>query len=262
MKYHQWTNWRSCCAPKDTIETQHPFLTQARCPCLFLLVKMGSAKIITVPSVQPPLHKHQVWVADPVHLVPASWLLCLDINSTFNLPAGEQHEGPNQAQDSYLCCPTPGIAHIPMKTSSRDIPTKPIGETAEWSISDWNSQIKSSPRASSALRVTFIWIGFASGNPVIPWEPDATSESDWTPSIQVFSKEETGQFTETSISIQGSDNPLRHPETPWSKHNRGTPNGKVLRRSPLTILQMTTPLGLWHHNKGSSLLPSENIREL
>ncbi|XP_057560284.1 cell division cycle-associated protein 3 isoform X2 [Hippopotamus amphibius kiboko] len=86
------------------------------------------------------------------------------------------------------------------------------------------------------------------------------------PSKQVFSKEETGYPSETPKASQGSDKPLRDPETPrasGSKCSRWKPNSKVLGRSPLTILQDDNSPGALTPRQGkrpSSL--SENVREL
>lgn len=46
------------------------------------------------------------------------WFCQVESSPQPNLPAGEQLEGPNQAQDSDPRSPTLGIARTPMKTSS------------------------------------------------------------------------------------------------------------------------------------------------
>ncbi|XP_077026001.1 cell division cycle-associated protein 3 isoform X2 [Tamandua tetradactyla] len=85
------------------------------------------------------------------------------------------------------------------------------------------------------------------------------------PSKQVFSKEEAGQPTEISVASQSSYKPLRDPATPWSsgsKCNRRKPNGKVLGRSPLTILQDDNSPGALTPRQGKWPTPlSENVRE-
>ncbi|ELK34876.1 Cell division cycle-associated protein 3 [Myotis davidii] len=86
------------------------------------------------------------------------------------------------------------------------------------------------------------------------------------PSTQVFSEEETGQPSETLRTSQGSDKPMRDPETPrpaGSKRNRRKPRGKALGRSPLTILQDDNSPGTRTLRQGKRPSPlSENVREL
>nr|KAF6451939.1 cell division cycle associated 3 [Molossus molossus] len=86
------------------------------------------------------------------------------------------------------------------------------------------------------------------------------------PSKQVSSEEETGQPSETLMASQGSDKPMRDPETPrssGSKCNRRKPKGKVLGRSPLTILQDDNSPGTLTPRQGKRPSPlSENVREL
>lgn len=205
---------------------------------------MGSAKSVPVtPARPPPINKHLARVADPRS--PSAGILRTPIQVESspqpNLPAGEQLEGPNQAQDSDPRSPTLGIARTPMKTSS--------------------------------------------GEPVLPLETPSSSEldlpldtqfslEDQMPhgsqtellSKQVFSEEETEQPSETLMASQGSDKPMRDPETPrssGSKRSKRKPNGKVLGRSPLTILQDDNSPGTLTPRQGKrpSAL-SENVREL
>lgn len=86
------------------------------------------------------------------------------------------------------------------------------------------------------------------------------------PSKQAFSEEETGQPSETLMANQGSDKSMRDPETPrssGSKCSRRKPKGKVLGRSPLTILQDDNSPGTLTPRQGKRPSPlSANIREL
>ncbi|XP_012664820.1 cell division cycle-associated protein 3 isoform X2 [Otolemur garnettii] len=205
---------------------------------------MGSAKSVPVtPAGPPPHNKHLARVADPRS--PSAGILRTPIQVESSpqpsVPVGEQLEAPKHAQDSDPRSPTLGIARTPMKTSN--------------------------------------------GEPILPLEASSSSELDlpldtqlsledqrpsWNqaelPSKQVFSKEEARQLTETPVNSHSSDKPLRDPETPrssGSKRNRRKPKGKVIGRSPLTILQDDNSPGTLTPRQGkrtSSL--SENVREL
>uniref|UniRef100_A0A452SRK7 Cell division cycle associated 3 n=1 Tax=Ursus americanus TaxID=9643 RepID=A0A452SRK7_URSAM len=205
---------------------------------------MGSAKSAPVTPARPPPHnKLLARVADPRS--PSAGILRTPIQVESspqpNLPAGEQLEGPNQAQDSDPRSPTLGIARTPMKTSSGE-PLLPSEATS-----------------SSELDLP-LGTQFSLEDQVPPW-----SQTE-LPSKQVFSKEEAGQPSEAPMAGQSSDKPSRDPETPrssGSKHNRRKANGKVLGRSPLTILQDDNSPGTLTPRQGkrpSSL--SENAREL
>ncbi|XP_054361533.1 cell division cycle-associated protein 3-like [Mirounga angustirostris] len=204
---------------------------------------MGSAKsALVTPAQSPPHNKLLARVVDSRS--PSAGILCTPIQVESspqpNLPAGEQLEGPNQSQDSDPRSPTLGIAQIPMKTSSGEPPSPLVKQLSE-------------VFETEAPKLNLL------PEPVLPLEATSSSELDlplgtqfsledqmppWSqtelPSKQVFSKEEAGQTSETPMASQGSDKPLRDPETPrssGSKHNRQEANGKVLGRSPLTILQ-------------------------
>nr|XP_012422641.1 PREDICTED: cell division cycle-associated protein 3 isoform X2 [Odobenus rosmarus divergens] len=203
---------------------------------------MGSAKSAPVTPARPPPHnKLLARVADPRS--PSAGILRTPIQVESspqpNLPAGEQLEGPNQAQDSDPRSPTLGIARTPMKTSSGE-PVLPL-------------------EASSELDLP-LGTQFSLEDQMPPW-----SQTE-LPSKQVFSKEEAGQPSETPMASQGSDKPLRDPETPQtsgSKHNRRKANGKVLGRSPLTILQDDNSPGTLTPRQGKRPSPlSDNAREL
>uniref|UniRef100_A0A8C8ZTZ3 Cell division cycle associated 3 n=1 Tax=Prolemur simus TaxID=1328070 RepID=A0A8C8ZTZ3_PROSS len=208
---------------------------------------MGSAKSVPVtPAGPPPHNKHLARVADPRS--PSAGILRTPIqvesSPQSSLPAGEQLEGPKLAQDSDPRSPTLGIARTPMKTNNGDPPSplvKQLSEVFETEASKSN----------------------------LPPEPILLPEF-WNqtelPSKQVFSKDEARQATETPVASHSSDKPLRDPETPrssGSKRNRRKPNGKVLGRSPLTILQDDNSPGTLTPRQGKrpSLL-SENVREL
>ncbi|XP_012615895.2 cell division cycle-associated protein 3 isoform X2 [Microcebus murinus] len=197
---------------------------------------MGSAKSVPVtPAGPPPHNKHLARVADPRS--PSAGILRTPIQVESSpqpsLPAGEQMEGPKLAQDSDPRSPTLGIARTPMKTSNGDPPSplvKQLGEVFETEASESNLPPES----------------------VLP--------------LEVFSKEEAKQPTETPVASHSSDKPLRDPETPrssGSKRNRRKPKGKVLGRSPLTILQDDNSPGTLTPRQGKRPSPlSENVREL
>ncbi|XP_066116584.1 cell division cycle-associated protein 3 isoform X2 [Saccopteryx bilineata] len=205
---------------------------------------MGSAKSVPVtPARPPPINKHLARVADPRS--PSAGILRTPIQVESspqpNLPAGEQLEGPNQAQDSDPRSPTLGIARTPMKTCSEE-PVLPL-------------EAPSSSELDLPLGTQFS----------LEDQMPHRSQNE-LPSKQVFSEEETGQASETLMASQGSDKPTRDPETPrssGSKRNKRKPNGKVLGRSPLTILQDDNSPGTLTPRQGKrpSAL-SENVREL
>nr|XP_025745606.1 cell division cycle-associated protein 3-like [Callorhinus ursinus] len=210
---------------------------------------MGSAKSAPVTPARPPPHnKLLARVADPRS--PSAGILRTPIpvesSSQPNLPAGEQLEGPNQAQDSDPCSPTLGIARTPMKTSSREPPSPLVKQLSE-------------ATSSSELDLP-LGTRFSLEDQMPPW-----SQTE-LPSKQVFSKEEAGQPSETPMASQGSDKPSRDPETPRSsgfKHNRRKAIGKVLGRSPLTILQDDNSPGTPTPRQGKRPSPlSDNAREL
>ncbi|XP_019483265.1 PREDICTED: cell division cycle-associated protein 3 isoform X3 [Hipposideros armiger] len=203
-----------------------------------------------------------------IDVLPAQWLPSLEVESSPqpNLPAGEQLEGPSQAQGSDPRSPTLGIARTPMKTSSGELPSPLVNQLSELLETE-------APRSNLPLE------------PVLHLEAPSSSELDlplgaefslkdqmppWSqtelPSKQVFPEEETGQPSETPMASQGSDKPLRDPETPrssGSKCNRRKPNSKVLGRSPLTILQDDNSPGSLTPRQGKRPSPlSENVREL
>ncbi|XP_045410417.1 cell division cycle-associated protein 3 isoform X1 [Lemur catta] len=197
---------------------------------------MGSAKSVPVtPAGPPPHNKHLARVADPRS--PSAGILRTPIqvesSPQSSLPAGEQLEGPKHAQDSDPRSPTLGIARTPMKTNNGDPPSPLVKQLSE---------IFETEASKSNLPP----------EPILP--------------LEVFSKDEARQATETPVASHSSDKPLRDAETPrssGSKRNRRKPNGKVLGRSPLTILQDDNSPGTLTPRQGKrpSLL-SENVREL
>ncbi|KAM8778995.1 cell division cycle-associated protein 3 isoform 2-T2 [Rhynchonycteris naso] len=205
---------------------------------------MGSAKSVPVtPARPPPINKHLARVADPRS--PSAGILRTPIQVESspqpNLPAGEQLEGPNQAQDSDPRSPTLGIARTPMKNCSEE-PVLPL-------------EAPSSSELDLPLGTQFS----------LEDQMPHRSQTE-LPSKQVFSEEETGQASETLMASQGSYKPTRDPEMPrssGSKRNKRKPNGKVLGRSPLTILQDDNSPGTLTPRQGKrpSAL-SENVREL
>ncbi|XP_069345940.1 cell division cycle-associated protein 3 isoform X2 [Eulemur rufifrons] len=206
---------------------------------------MGSAKSVPVtPAGPPPHNKHLARVADPRS--PSAGILRTPIqvesSPQSSLPAGEQLEGPKHAQDSDPRSPTLGIARTPMKTSNGE-PLLPL----------------ESASSSSELDLP-LGTQLSLEDQIPVWNQTEL------PSKQVFSKDEARQPTETPVASHSSDKPLRDPETPrssGSKRNRRKPNGKVLGRSPLTILQDDNSPGTLTPRQGKrpSLL-SENVREL
>ncbi|XP_011364121.1 cell division cycle-associated protein 3 isoform X1 [Pteropus medius] len=235
---------------------------------------MGSAKSVPVtPSRPPPRNKHLARVADPRS--PSAGILRTPIQVESspqpNLPAGDQLEGSNQAQGSDPRSPTLGIARTPMKTTSGEPPSPLVKELSEVFETE-------GPKSNLPPET------------VLPLEAPSSSELDLPvgtqfsledkmapgsqtelPSKQVFSEEETGQPSETPMASQSSDKPLRDLETPrssgteskGSKRSRRKPNGKVLGRSPLTILQDDNSPGTLAPRQVKRLSPlSENVREL
>ncbi|EPQ12341.1 Cell division cycle-associated protein 3 [Myotis brandtii] len=230
---------------------------------------MGSAKSVPVTPARPPPHnKLLARVADPRS--PSAGILRTPIQVESspqpNLAAGEQLEDANQAQDSDPRSPTLGIARTPMKTSSGELTTPLVKELSE----EFETE---APKSNLPPE------------PVLPLEVPSSSDLDLPlgtqcsledqmphgsqtelPSKQVFSEEETGQPSETLRTSQGSDKPMRDPETPrpsGSKRNRRKPRGKALGRSPLTILQDDNSPGTRTLRQGKRPSPlSENVREL
>uniref|UniRef100_A0A673U4U9 Cell division cycle associated 3 n=1 Tax=Suricata suricatta TaxID=37032 RepID=A0A673U4U9_SURSU len=179
---------------------------------------MGSAKSSPVTPARPPPHnKLLARVADPRS--PSAGILRTPIQVESSpqpaLPAEEQLEGPNEVQDSDPRSPTLGIARTPMKTSSGEPPSplaKQLNEVFETETCTLNLPSET----------------------VLPLEATSSSELDlplgtqfsledrmplWSktelPSKQVSSsKEEAGQPSQTPTASQGSDKPLRDPETP------------------------------------------------
>ncbi|XP_016077323.1 PREDICTED: cell division cycle-associated protein 3 isoform X1 [Miniopterus natalensis] len=230
---------------------------------------MGSAKSVPVTPVRPPPHnKHLARVADPRSPSAGIQRTPIQVESSPqpNLTAGEQLEHPNQAQDSDPRSPTLGIARTPMKTSGGELETPLVKQLSEVFETE-------APKSNFPPE------------PILPLEAPSSSELDLPlgtqhspedqmphgsqtehPSKQVFSEEETGQPSETLMASQGLDKHMRDPETPrpsGSKRNRRKPNGKVLGRSPLTILQDDNSPGTLTPRQGKRPSPlSENVREL
>ncbi|KAM8912159.1 cell division cycle-associated protein 3 isoform 1-T1 [Lycaon pictus] len=230
---------------------------------------MGSAKSAPVTPARPPPHnKLLARVADPRS--PSAGILRTPIqvesSPQVNLPAGEQQEDPNQAQDSDPRSPTLGIARTPMKTSSGEPPSPLVKQLSEvFETEAPKSNLPPEPvlplEATSSSELDLpLGTQFSLEDQMPPW-----SQTE-LPSKQVFPKEEAGQPSETPMASQGSDKPLRDPETPrssGSKHNRRKTNGKALGRSPLTILQDDNSPGTLPPRQGKWPSPlSENPREL
>ncbi|XP_035925226.1 cell division cycle-associated protein 3 isoform X1 [Halichoerus grypus] len=221
---------------------------------------MGSAKSFPVTPARPPPHnKLLARVADPRS--PSAGILRTPIQVESspqpNLPAGEPLEGLNQAQDSDPRSPTLGIARTPMKTSSGEPPSPLVKQLSEvFETEAPKSNLPPEPvlplEATSSFELDLpLGTQFSLEDQMPPW-----SQTE-LPSKQVFSKEEAGQPSETPMASQGSDKPLRDPETPrssGSKHNRRKANGKVLGRSPLTILQDDNSPGTLTPRQRPSLL--------
>ncbi|XP_039073462.1 cell division cycle-associated protein 3 [Hyaena hyaena] len=225
---------------------------------------MGSAKSSPVTPARPPPHnKLLARVADPRS--PSAGILRTPIQVESSpqptLPAGEQLESPNEAQGSDPRSPTLGIARTPMKTSGGEPPgplAKQLNEVFETEAS------KSSLPPESILPLEAI----SSSELDLPLGTQFSLEDQmplWS-QAELPSKEEAGQPSHTPTASQGSDRPLKDPETPrssGSKHNRRKANGKVLGRSPLTILQDDNSPGTLTPRQGKRPPPlSENARTL
>ncbi|XP_069345938.1 cell division cycle-associated protein 3 isoform X1 [Eulemur rufifrons] len=231
---------------------------------------MGSAKSVPVtPAGPPPHNKHLARVADPRS--PSAGILRTPIqvesSPQSSLPAGEQLEGPKHAQDSDPRSPTLGIARTPMKTSNGDPPSplvKQLSEVFETEAS--KSNLPPEPLLPLESASSSSELDLPLGTQLSLEDQIPVWNQTELPSKQVFSKDEARQPTETPVASHSSDKPLRDPETPrssGSKRNRRKPNGKVLGRSPLTILQDDNSPGTLTPRQGKrpSLL-SENVREL
>ncbi|KAM6215988.1 cell division cycle-associated protein 3 isoform 1-T1 [Rhynchocyon petersi] len=229
---------------------------------------MGLTKSLPVTPARPPPHnKHLARVADPRS--PSAGILRTPIQVESSpqpsLPSGKQLEDLTQTQDSDPRSPTLGIARTPMKTSTSEPPSplaKQLSEVFE----------TEAPRSN------------LSAESILPLEKPSASERDLPlgtqlsienqlpplsqtelPSKQACSKDKAGQPEENSVVSQDSDKPLRDYETPrssGSKQNRRKPNGKVLGRSPLTVLQDDNSPGTLTPRQGKRPSPlSENVRE-
>ncbi|KAM9233765.1 cell division cycle-associated protein 3-like [Dugong dugon] len=178
---------------------------------------MGLAKNVPVTPAWPPPHiKHLARVSS--RHSPSACISSTPIQAESSLqptlPSGKQLEGPSQTQDSDPCSPPLGIVRTPMKTSTSETPSPLVKQLSE-------------VFETKALKSNL------SPKPVLPLETFSSSEldlllgtqlslEDQMPPLsqtellskQVFSKEEAGQLTETPVASQGSDKPLRDPETP------------------------------------------------
>uniref|UniRef100_A0A8C2NH27 Cell division cycle-associated protein 3 n=1 Tax=Capra hircus TaxID=9925 RepID=A0A8C2NH27_CAPHI len=179
---------------------------------------MGSAKSVPVTPARPPPHnKLLARVADPRS--PSAGILRTPIQVESSpqpsLPAGEQVEGPKLVQDSDPRSPTLGIARTPMKTSGE--PPSPLVKQLSDVFETEDPKLSLPPEAILPLETP------SSPRPDLPLGTQVSLEDQVPPGSQtelsaeqVFAKEETGHASETPVSSQGSDKPLRDPETPRS----------------------------------------------
>ncbi|KAM6215989.1 cell division cycle-associated protein 3 isoform 2-T2 [Rhynchocyon petersi] len=204
---------------------------------------MGLTKSLPVTPARPPPHnKHLARVADPRS--PSAGILRTPIQVESSpqpsLPSGKQLEDLTQTQDSDPRSPTLGIARTPMKTSTSE-------------------SILPLEKPSASERDLPLGTQLSIENQLPP-----LSQTE-LPSKQACSKDKAGQPEENSVVSQDSDKPLRDYETPrssGSKQNRRKPNGKVLGRSPLTVLQDDNSPGTLTPRQGKRPSPlSENVRE-
>ncbi|XP_040318615.1 cell division cycle-associated protein 3 isoform X2 [Herpailurus yagouaroundi] len=180
---------------------------------------MGSAKSSPVTPARPPPHnKLLARVADPRS--PSAGILRTPIqvesSPQSTLPAGEQLECPNEAQDSDPRSPTLGIARTPMKTSSGE-PPSPLAKQLNEVFEKEASKLNRPPELVLPLEATSpselnlpLGTQFSLEDRMPLW-----SQTELPPK-QVSSREEAGQPSQPPTASQGSDKPLRDPETPRS----------------------------------------------
>lgn len=237
-------------------------------PILVLPVEMGSAKSVPVTPARPPPHnKHLARVADPRS--PSAGILRTPIQVESspqpNLPMEEKLEGPNEEVEFDPRSPTLGIARTPMKSSSDPMSPLVTQLNDALEIEDPKPNLPPEPvlpsetPSSSELDLS-LGTQFALEDPMPP-----RSQTE-LPSKLMPSKEETEPLPSTPVVSQGSDKPLKDPETPrssGSRHNKKKPKGKVLGRSPLTILSDDNSPSTLTSRQGKRLSPlSENVRDL
>ncbi|XP_043738293.1 cell division cycle-associated protein 3 isoform X1 [Cervus elaphus] len=228
---------------------------------------MGSAKSVPVTPARPPPHNKLLSrVADPRS--PSAGILRTPIQVESSpqpsLLAGEQVEEPKLAQDSDPRSPTLGIARTPMKTSGE--PPSPLVKQLSDVFETEDPKLSLPPEAilpretpSSPLLDLLLGTQVSLEDQVPPG-----SQTE-LPAEQVFAREKTGHVSETPVASQGSDKPLRDPETPrssGSKCSRRKANNKVPGRSPLTVLQDDNSPGTLTPRQGKQPSLSENFREL
>ncbi|XP_004610524.1 cell division cycle-associated protein 3 isoform X2 [Sorex araneus] len=229
---------------------------------------MGSAKSVPVtPARPPPHHKQLARVADPRS--PSAGILRTPIQVESSpqpsLPVGELLEGSAEELEFDPRSPTLGIARTPRKSSSD--PTSPLVTQLIEALGIEDPRPNLPPE------------------PALPSETPSSSELDWSVGTQFAledpmppgsqpelpckllpSKEDTEPLPNTPVASQGSDKPLKDPETPrssGSKRNRRKPKGKVLGRSPLAVLSDDNSPGTLASRQGKRLSPlSENVRAL
>ncbi|XP_040834957.1 cell division cycle-associated protein 3 [Ochotona curzoniae] len=228
---------------------------------------MGSAKSVPVTPARPPPHnKHLARVADPRSPSAGIQRTPIQVESSPqpSLPAREQLGSATQAQDADPRSPTLGISRTPMKTSSGDLPDLLVKQLSDVFDNEASGATLCpgpavAPEAPSSVD---------SDSP--PGEQSCLEDQRWT-APQGLPMEEARPPREPAGASRSTEKLSRDPETPRpagadshdSKLNRRKPNGKVLGRSPLTILQDDNSPGTLTPRQGKRPSPlTENVREL
>uniref|UniRef100_A0A452EF44 Cell division cycle associated 3 n=1 Tax=Capra hircus TaxID=9925 RepID=A0A452EF44_CAPHI len=211
---------------------------------------MGSAKSVPVTPARPPPHnKLLARVADPRS--PSAGIL----RTPIQVHRGGKEEAANLSQAQILRPMYPFL-----------LPPSPLVKQLSDVFETEDPKLSLPPEAILPLETP------SSPRPDLPLGTQVSLEDQVPPGSQtelsaeqVFAKEETGHASETPVSSQGSDKPLRDPETPrssGSKRSRRKANSKVPGRSPLTILQDDNSPGALTPRQGKQPSLSENFREL